>query len=438
MGMERRDVIIQLPFMEQLIKQEDFMNGNKSFDIPKMEVFEAYKKVKANGGGAGVDGQSIISFEENLKANLYKVWNRMSSGSYFPPPVKLVMIPKKSGGERGLGIPTVSDRVAQMVAKRYLERAVEPLFHPDSYGYRPNKSALEAIGKARERCWKYDYVIEFDIKGLFDNIDHEMLMKAVRLHVKEPWLLLYIQRWLKAPFVKVDGEILNRNSGTPQGGVVSPVLANLFMHYAFDKWMDRKFPSCPFERYADDAIIHCCSERQARDVLRSLDLRLKECKLQLHPQKTKIVYCKDRDRREEYETTEFDFLGYTFKRVFIKDRLGRLQWNFLASASKKAAKSFREKIKEMQLHKRSGSKIDMIAEDINPMVRGWLNYFRRFNPSAQVVKWSMYCLNQRLIKWAMCKYKRFRGRLLKAIEWLKEVAKRQPSLFAHWAVGYLP
>lgn len=414
------------------------MDKDKPFCIPKLEIFEAYGKVRRNGGSAGIDGQSIASFEENLKANLYRIWNRMSSGSYFPPPVKLVMIPKKSGGERGLGIPTVSDRIAQMVGKQYLEKEVEHLFHQDSYGYRPNKSALDAVGKARIRCWRYDFVIEFDIRGLFDNIDHELLMKAVRLHVKEDWLVLYIQRWLTAPFVKGDGEVINRTSGTPQGGVISPVLANLFMHYAFDKWMDREHPSNPFERYADDAIIHCRTEKEAMEIMQSLDMRMKECKLELHPDKTKIVYCKDKDRKQEYENTEFDFLGYTFKRVFIKDKLGRLYWNFLPSASIKAGKGFRERIVSLRLHMRSGSKIDMIAEDINPMVRGWLNYFRKFNPSSSSVRHAMYCLNRRLIKWVMCKYKKLRGRPRRAEFWLRKVAERQPRLFAHWALGFLP
>ena len=412
------------------------MNRSKPYEIPKQAVWDAYLRVKANGGSAGVDGQSIKLFEENLKGNLYKIWNRMSSGSYFPPPVKMVMIPKKSGGKRGLGIPTVEDRIAQMVGKQYLERAVDHLFHEDSYGYRPNKSALDAIGKARKRCWKYAYVVEFDIKGLFDNIDHQLLMKAVTLHVTEPWLTLYTKRWLKAPFIMEDGTVQERNSGTPQGGVISPVLANLFLHYAFDKWIERTIPNAPFERYADDAIIHCYTEKMAEEILEKLARRMKECKLELHPQKTKIVYCKDKERTKEYEHTEFDFLGYTFKRVFIKDRKGRLQWNFLASASKKSTKLFRQRIKDMKLHKRSGSKVDMIAEKINPMVRGWLNYFTRFNPSS--VSFTMKCLNFRLIRWAMCKYKYLRGRVRRAERWLKELAKRQPSLFVHWKLGYVP
>ena len=412
------------------------MKQSKAYYIPRQVVMTAFKRVKANKGSAGMDGQDIIEFESDLKGNLYKTWDRMSSGSYFPPPVKLVEIPKKSGGKRRLGVPTVGDRVAQMVAKMYLEPKLEPIFHEDSYGYRPNKSAIDAIGRARERCWKYDYVIEFDIKGLFDNIDHELLMRAVRKHVNEPWILMYIQRWLKAPFVDTEGRIMKRKSGTPQGGVISPLLANLFMHYAFDVWMVRTNPQAPFERYADDAIIHCKTETEAEHILAKLKQRLGECKLELHPMKTKIVYCKDKDRPKDYPNIEFDFLGFTFRRIFIKDRLGRLQSNFLPSVSNKSAKAFRDRIKAMRIHSFTGRKIEMIAEKVNPIVRGWLNYFTKYNPSA--VKYTIDCLNRRLVKWAMCKYKRFRGHRKRAEEWLRELAKREPNMFAHWALGMIP
>lgn len=412
------------------------MKESKPYKVSKQVVLSAFKRVKANRGSAGIDGQDIKDFEENLKGNLYKVWNRMSSGSYFPPPVKLVEIPKKTGGKRGLGIPTVEDRVAQMVVKMYFEPKVEPIFHEDSYGYRPNKSALDAIGQARKRCWKYDYVIEFDIKGLFDNINHELLMRAVRKHTRESWILMYIERWLNAPFIDSKGHKIERNSGTPQGGVISPVLANLFMHYAFDMWMVRTNIHTPFERYADDAIIHCKTETEAKEILGNLNQRLKECKLELHPLKTKIIYCKDKDRKKKYPVTEFDFLGYTFRRLFIKDRLGRLQFNFLPSVSKSSAKAFRDKIKAMRIHRFTGSKIEIIAEMINPTVRGWLNYFIKYNPSA--VKYSIDCLNRRLVKWAMCKFKRFRGHRTRAEKWLKELAKREPKMFQHWVLGMTP
>lgn len=412
------------------------MKESKPYNISKQVVMSAFKSVKANGGSPGIDGQKLVEFEAGLKRNLYKIWNRMSSGSYFPQPVKLVEIPKKTGGKRGLGIPTVCDRIAQMVVKKYLEPKLEPIFHSDSYGYRPNKSAIDAIGQARNRCWKYDYVIEFDIKGLFDNIDHELLIKAIRKHTKESWILLYIERWLKAPFVDMEGNIVERKRGTPQGGVISPVLANLFMHYAFDMWMTKKHPQAPFERYADDAIIHCKTEKEAVKILEELKNRLLECKLELHPTKTKIVYCKDKDRTRNYPNTEFDFLGYTFKRIFIKDRTGRLQFNFLPLVSKKSVKAFRNKIKAMRIHSSTGSKIEMIAENIGPAVRGWLNYFTKYNASA--ARYTMDCLNRRLVKWVMCKYKRFRGHRERARLWLKELAKREPKMFPHWALGMLP
>ena len=395
-------------------------------------MYRAYKQVKANKGSPGIDGIYFADYERNLKDNLYKLWNRMSSGSYFPKPVMAVEIPKKSGGVRVLGIPTIEDRVAQMTVKLYVEPTLDPLFHEDSYGYRPNKSALDAVGKARERCWKYNYVIDLDIKGLFDNIDHELLMKAVKKRIREKWILLYIERWLKAPFSK-GGELIARTAGTPQGGVISPILANLYMHYAFDEWMRRNYPYCPFERYADDTVIHCKTEAQARFILDKVRIRMQKCKLELHPQKTKIVYCKDKDRTGEYDCTEFDFLGYTFRRKLIKDRLGRLQWNFLASVSKKACQSLKDKIKEMAIHKKSASKIEMVAEAINPIVRGWMNYFGAYNRSA--MKGTLDVIQRRLIKWAMCKYKRFRGHRRRAEEWLNGVKRREPNMFAHWALS---
>ncbi len=289
------------------------MNKAKPFCISKWEVWEAYKLVKANKGAAGVDGQSIAEFEEDVKDNLFKIWNRMSSGSYFPPPVRRVDIPKDNGRTRPLGIPTVADRIAQTVVKRYLEPILEEYFHPDSYGYRPGKSAREAIGVARQRCWRYDWVLDLDIKRFFDSIDHGLLMRAVRKHTDCKWVLLGIERWLKAPVQLEDGSLIYRDKGTPQGGVISPLLANLFLHYTFDMWMKRQNPRIPFERYADDVICHCRSKDKAEGLRKSIEGRLAECRLELNSQKTKIVYCKDDDRRGNYPEQKFDFLGFTFR-----------------------------------------------------------------------------------------------------------------------------
>ncbi len=312
------------------------MDTAKPYCISKQIVWNAYERVKANKGAAGVDEESIEEFEKNLKDNLYKLWNRMSSGSYFPPPVRIVEIPKSDGKMRKLGIPTVSDRIAQMVVKLYLEPVIDPHFHPDSYGYRPGKSAIAAVGAARERCWRYDYVIDLDIKGFFDNLDHELVMKAVRKHTDSKWVLLYIERWLKAPAQDGEGKLIHRTTGTPQGGVISPLLANLFLHYAFDEWMKRNYPQNPFERYADDGVVHCKTEAEANELRKAIEERLANCKLELHPEKTKIVYCKDDDRRKRCPNEKFDFLGYTFRARRSKNRWGKHFINFTPAVSNKA------------------------------------------------------------------------------------------------------
>ena len=318
------------------------MDKAKPFCIAKREVWAAYKQVKANRGAAGVDGQSIEEFDRDLSKNLYRIWNRMCSGSYFPPPVRRVDIPKgDSGGARPLGIPTVSDRIAQMVVKRYLEPILEPSFDRDSYGYRPGKSAHDALSVARRRCWDHDWVLDLDIKSFFDEIDWTLLMRAVRRHTGCKWVLLYLERWLKAPVSMPDGTLVERERGTPQGAVVSPVLSNLFLHYAFDCWMRREHPDIPFERYADDAICHCRSEAQALELRQALEQRFADCLLQLHPQKTKVVYCKDANRPGEYPERSFDFLGYTFRPRVARNHYGKRFVGFIPAVSKKAGKRMR-------------------------------------------------------------------------------------------------
>jgi RNA-directed DNA polymerase len=409
----------------------------KPYDIPKQLVWEAYKRVKANRGAAGVDGESLAMFEKNLKRNLYKVWNRMSSGSYFPPPVRLVEIPKDNGGMRPLGIPTVGDRVAQTVVKMVLEPEVEPVFHEDSYAYRPGKAALDAVETARKRCWGADWVIDLDIKNFFDSIPHDLVERAVAHHTELPWVRLYVARWLRAPVQRPDGTLEERTKGTPQGGVVSPLLANLFLHYAFDMWMRRKYPRIPFERFADDTIVHCRSEKQARAVLEAIRGRLMQCGLELHPTKTRIVYCKDDDRRRDFEHVAFDFLGYTFQPRRAKNRGGKYFVNFLPAISTKAAKKIRATIREWRMAStRNNQRLEDLARLVNPSVRGWMNYYGRFYRSkcVQVLRH----LNEALAAWARRKYKRLRRRERASMHWLGRIARRERDLFVLWQLGVQP
>jgi RNA-directed DNA polymerase len=402
----------------------------KPFDIPKREVWEAFKRVKANQGAAGVDGQSIAEFEANLAGNLYKLWNRMSSGSYFPAPVRRVEIPKADGGTRPLGIPTVADRIAQEVARRYLEPILEPLFHVDSYGYRPGKSAIDAVRAARQRCWRYDWVLDLDVRSYFDSIDWELMLKAIRQHTDCPWVLLYIERWLKAPVQMEDGSVVARTAGTPQGGVISPLLANLFLHYAFDMWMARTYPHIPFERYADDVICHCKSAEEAQALWRALADRLAVCKLVLHPEKTKIVYCKDVNRRGDYQNQSFDFLGFTF-------RARKTVWHghlyahgFRPAPSPKALKAISRTIRRWTLHHRSDKSLQDLAAIYNPYIQGWINYYGQFY--RKQLRPTLMRIDTYLIRWARWKFKRLRGRPKGAREWLVRVRRANPTLFSHW------
>lgn len=411
-------------------KREEPARQAKPFCISKHVVWEAFKRVKANQGTAGVDSESVEEFEKNLKDNLYKIWNRLSSGTYFPPPVRSVGIPKKDGGERRLGIPTVSDRIAQSVVKMCLEPMVEPRFHPDSYGYRPGKSALDALGVARRRCWRYDWVIDLDVRGFFDNLDHELLMRAVGRYTQCRWILLYVKRWLEAPAQQEDGTLVQRTKGTPQGGVISPLLANIFLHLAFDDWMRTMHPEVPFERYADDSVAHCKTEEQAQRVLRSIQHRLNQCRLEVHPQKTRIVYCKDDDRRGRHPNEKFTFLGYTFRPRRSKNRFGKYFVNFTPAVSNEAAKKMRQEMRRWRLHLRSDKAIDDLARMWNPVLRGWIQYFGKFYKSALYPVFRH--LNGLLVRWAMRKYKRLRRHHRRAGYWLGGVARREPRMFAHW------
>lgn len=407
---------------------------DKPFKIDKRLVYEAYKAVKSNAGAAGVDGKTIEQFEADLRNNLYKLWNRMSSGSYFPPPVRAVSIPKKSGGQRILGVPTVADRVAQMVVKQLIEPDLEPIFLADSYGYRPRKSALDAVGVTRQRCWKYDWVLEFDIKGLFDNIDHELMLRAVRKHVTCKWALLYIERWLTAPMEQDDGTRTARTRGTPQGGVISPILSNLFLHYTFDLWMTRTHPDLPWCRYADDGLVHCRTEQEAEVYKARLQARLTECRLELHPIKTKIVYCRDGKRRGKYPNVTFDFLGYCFRpRLVQNSRDNTLFCGFTPAVSVSAMKAMRTTIRELGLRHRTELSMADIARQINPLLRGWIAYYGRYAPSA--LKPILRYVNQTLRAWVMRKFKRFAAKTIRAGRFLERMARDKADLFVHWRLG---
>nr|WP_276977135.1 group II intron reverse transcriptase/maturase [Ferrimicrobium acidiphilum] len=405
----------------------------KSFEIRKRLVYEAWMKVQANNGAPGVDTVSIERFAEDEKNNLYRLWNRMSSGSYFPGPVRAVEIPKDHGlGVRTLGVPNTVDRIAQTAAAMLLEEKLEPIFHQDSYGYRPRRSAHDAQAVTRKRCWKQDWILDLDVRAFFDSVPHDLLLKAVAHHTEERWVLLYIERWLKAPMQMPDGTMVARGKGTPQGSPISALLANLFMHYAFDRWMVREYPGCPFERYADDAVIHCDTEEEARSLWAALAERLRSLGLELHPDKTKVVYCKDGHRRGTSEHTSFDFLGYTFRA-----RLARSRWgffvNFSPAMSAKAKKAKGKQIRDWHLNRRSGTDLSGIAEEINPQVRGWINYYGAFYRS------ELYSLaariDQHLVRWARQKFKRLRRSLDKAWAWLIAVKQREPTLFANWQIA---
>ncbi len=410
------------------------MTPAKPFPVTKRQVWEAYKRVKANKGGAGVDGQTLEDFERNVGDNLYKLWNRMASGSYMPPPVKRVEIPKEGGGIRPLGVPTVADRVAQMVVKQVLEPELERHFHPDSYGYRPGKSAHQAIGQARKRCWHNDWVLDLDIKGFFDNIDHSLMLKALRRHTRERWILLYVERWLEAEVEMPDGRREARDKGTPQGGVASPLLANLFLHYAFDAWMGREFPSIPFERYADDIVCHCRSKAQADYLKVALQRRLAECGLELHPEKTKVVYCKDGDRTGTHPVTTFEFLGYAFQPRRSKNWKGEYFVNFSPAVSGKSAKAIRREVRSWKLPCRSDKSLTDLARMFNAAIRGWVNYYGAYYKSALYP--TLRHIDRKLARWATRKHKRLRGHRRRAAHWLRRIARRDGGLFAHWRLLY--
>lgn len=436
MEVEQRGRVVQFYNSDQLYTRMNLWNETKSIPISRAMIWSAYKHVKSNKGSSGIDDLGWEEFESDRSKYLYKLWNRMASGSYFPPPVKEVEIPKKDGKMRKLGIPTIADRIGQQVVKSYLEPRFEPLFSDNSYGYRPNKNAHQALLEVQRNCWKNDWVIDLDIKGFFDNIDHAKLMLAVRKHVSEKWACMYIERWLNMPIHKKSGELEEKQGrGTPQGGVISPLLANLFLHYAFDKWLEKLNSKVKFVRYADDAIIHCKSKRQADFILQKLHARMRECGLELHPEKTKQVYCRDYRRQEKHPNVKFDFLGFSFQpRTSKSSQTGKLFLGYGCAISSSSCNKIGEKIAELIDDSKTCKSIVGIAQKLNPAIRGWLNYYGKFR------MWELHkvfrMLHSRLVRWARRKYKRYKTSICRAYSWLKRMKKQFPYLFYHWKLNF--
>ncbi|SNQ50406.1 Group II intron reverse transcriptase/maturase [Frankia canadensis] len=411
--------------------------AGKSFDIPKTLIWKAYLKVSGNKGAAGIDGQSLTEFEQNLRNSLFKLWNRMSSGSYFPEPVKAVSIPKSDGGTRILGVPTIADRIAQTAVAMILEPEVDPVFHPDSYGYRPGKSALDAVEVCKQRCWRRPWVVDLDIQGFFDSVPHAQIVAAVEKHTNLPWVVLYVKRWLVAPVQYPDGSCVTPVKGTPQGSAISPLLSNLFLHYAVDAWLARKFPVVWFERYCDDIILHCYSQRQASYLRSVVEKRLLEFGLRCNPDKTRIVYCKQDGRDEEHPVTSFTFLGFDFRRAPIRRRDGVLMCGFVPLVGKSALKSMARVIRQWKLGRWTSASLRDLAAMVNPIVAGWIGYYGRFYKS-RLMRFLKQRINPFLVKWAMRKYKRLRRAKGRARRKLAEIASASPAIFAHWKHGASP
>jgi len=412
-----------------------FKERTKSIPITKEMVWEAYKLVKKNKGSAGVDSQTLAEFERIRVKELYKLWNRLASGSYFANKVKRVEIEKEGGKLRPLGIPTVSDRIAQQVIKMYIEPRLETEFMSSSYGYRPNKSAHQAVAEVQSNVRKYKWVIDLDIQEFFENVNHELLYKALDVDVSEKWVKMYIRRWLEAPVQLPDDTLKYPNGkGTPQGGVISPLLSNLYLHYCIDKWLFLHFPQVKMVRYADDIIIHCNTECQAKDLLDKIKTRLQECGLMVHPEKTKIVYCKKEGRPLKGKSVQFDFLGFSFLPMITRLRRGGVFLQYDCKMSRKSKKRILKDLREMEFHKKSQSTIQDLAILLNPKIRGWINYYGKVKRNS--LKPVFYYLHHRLIKWILNKYKRFKRSRVLAVKWLRRVTHQYPNMFYHWALGY--
>jgi RNA-directed DNA polymerase len=405
----------------------------KSLPISKMMVWKSYQQVISRQGSAGIDDESIEEFNANMRKNLYKIWNRMSSGSYFPAALRTVFIPKKQGGMRPLGIPTVSDRIAQGVVKDYLEPTLEKVFHASSFGYRPNRSAHGALIQCQEHCKQKAWVLDVDIKGFFDTINHNILMGLLSIHTDQKWVLMYVERWLKAGVEQEDGSIKARTEGTPQGGVVSPLLANIYLHHAFDTWMSEQYSSYAFERYADDIVIHCPSKEASEQMLEALKIRMETFELSLHPEKTKIVYCKNYHRKEKHANESFTFLGYSFQPRIIKSKIEKKQRIivFGAAICNAAKTSIRTSLKEVLNTQWSTQTLEWFAMKLNPKIRGWINYYTLYNRDE--AKGVFYYLNELIRKWMKNTYK-IQGKD-RQYKMYTSIQSQNPTLFYHWKLG---
>lgn len=437
MGVERRTEVVQLELALPTLGDQRMNKTTPTRGIPitKQMVWNAYKKVQSNQGAAGIDNQTLADYKENLSGNLYKLWNRMSSGSYFPIAVKEVSIPKTDGKMRKLGIPTVSDRIAQEVIKSYLEPRLEEEFSEHSYGYRPLKSSHQAVAQVKKNVLKYAWAIDMDISGFFDNMSHDKVMLSLECHVEEIWVLMYAKRWLTAPMMDKNGTIATREKGTPQGGVISPLLANLFLHYTFDKWFEKHYPELSFVRYADDIIVHCNSEEESREVFAAIKERMSVCELSLNEEKTKIVYCKTANRKLKFKTVKFDFLGFSFQpRPAKNNKTNKLFLSYDCGISRKSETAIAEELRHSKFHQWTGSTLAEIAKTFNPKLRGWLNYYGKFR--TYLLNRVFGIFNWRLIKWAVKKYKHFRGSMCKAGDWIRNTAINYPYIFVHWQHGF--
>ena len=437
-GLEQRVGIIQLelPLTTSVKGRRTKGVTAKGIPITRSMVWQAYKKVRKNKGSGGVDGKSLKSYSENLEDNLYKLWNRLTSGSYFPKAVKQVAIPKKDGSQRKLGIPTIDDRIAQQVIKDYLESRFEKEFHANSYGYRPLKSAHQALEQVRQNTWKRDWVIDMDIKGFFDEVSHELLMKALTKHVSEKWVLMYITRWLESPIETESKEkIYRKGKGTPQGGVISPLLANLFLHYVFDKWLEKTNPNLMFVRYADDIIVHCRTKQEAEQVLESIKYRMEECQLRLHDKKTKIVYCKKYKKRSASKTIKFDFLGFSFQPRPSTTKSGRMFLGYDCAISDSSKKKIISEIRSTNFQRWTNRSINQIAEFFNAKIRGWINYFGKFRKHKLNSIFRIF--ERRIIEWARRRYKRLGKSYIKASKWFYRFKRNNSKLFVHWERGFI-